>query len=107
MKYLLAILMVCTTSAHAAFYDGNQLFAMMTTESDSKKLSAISYIMGSIDAYSGAVTCPPPNVTGGQVFDIVKAFLTQYPAERHKQADVLMFNLFKTVWPCAKKGQPI
>jgi hypothetical protein len=39
------------------------------------------------------------------VYDMVKLYLENNPANRHNTADRIVNHVLKTVWPCAQRGQ--
>ena len=102
-KLLLAAALVCT-GAHAEFKDGNKLLSEMNG-SHGNQMSAIGYVVGVADALMGITFCGPSTVTAGQLHDMVKQYLEQYPADRHNSADRIINHVLKSAWPCAKKGQ--
>lgn len=104
MKRLLIIASLICGSAQAEFKDGNQLYNQMTSGVNSDWFNSIGYITGVADAGRGTVSCPPANVTAGQVFDMVKQQMEAVPGGRHFSADVIVNYVMMKAWPCAKKG---
>ena len=105
MKRLL-ILAACSVAlgAHAEFKNGNKLLEDMTSSS-MNQMNALGYVTGVADALMGITFCMPPNVNAGQVYDMVKLYLENNPANRHNTADRIVNHVLKTVWPCAQRGQ--
>jgi hypothetical protein len=103
MKRLLAVLLFVPAMAHAEFFSGNTLLARLNGDS-LDRVQALGYIQGISDAYVRVIFCPPENVTAGQLSDMIRNYLTNNPATRHKTADALIAEAFGQVWPCAKRG---
>lgn len=90
--------------AHAAFYTGNQLYASCTSSSTSERLICTAYILGSVDMGQGAGFCAPAELNGKQAEDLVVRYLRDNPQSRHLGADLIIFALFKGMWPCPERG---
>ena len=105
MKRLL-ILAACSVAlgAQAEFKNGNKLLEDMTSSS-MNQMNALGYVTGVADALMGITFCMPPNVNAGQVYDMVKMYLENNPANRHNTADRIVNHVLKNVWPCAQRGQ--
>ena len=80
--FIFASLVTVTTLAQAEFKDGNKLLSELNHEVFYTRGVAMGYIMGVADAGAGGVHCAPPNVTAGQLQDMVKNYLENTPAER-------------------------
>ena len=106
MKKLLLIVAFVCTGAHAEFKDGNKLLSEMTG-SQMNQMNAIGYVAGVADALMGITFCGPSTITVGQVHDMIKQYLEQFPADRHNSADRIINHVLKSAWPCAKKGQAL
>ena len=104
MKKLIVIALLVCASAHAEFKDGNKLLSEMNGN-HSNQMSAIGYVMGVSDALMGITFCGPSTITAGQVHDMIKQYLEQFPADRHNSADRIINHVLKAAWPCAKRGQ--
>lgn len=102
-----ALALVATAAAHAEFYDGNELMEGINSTSNVKYGGALGYIMGVTDTLRGVSTCPPPNTTAGQLRDMVKMYLEQYPANRTFTGDAIVHRVVSTAWPCQKKGSSL
>ena len=109
MKRLLLTIGACVClSAHAEFKDGNALYNDIRDSSYFSQGVGLGYIMGAADASRGVAHCIPPNVTAGQVLDMTKQYLEEYPALRHFTADMIVGRVLGRVWPCeTKKGQSL
>jgi hypothetical protein len=90
---------------HAEFKDGNKLYAELQG-SNMEKMVALGYITGVADSLNGISTCPPSNVTAGQLNDMVLKYLENYPQTRNFTGDALVQRVMSTVWPC-KKGSSL
>lgn len=101
--YLTAALLAFSCSPAAAyFYTGNELWTFCKNESSS---SCLVYILSAVDMHTAAVEdgkffCIPPKVTGGQIEDVVKKYLQDNPADRHKPAAFLVIDALQAVFPC-------
>lgn len=103
MKKLFILLAICG-SAHAEFRDGNKLLSDMESSDPINRMNALGYVVGVADMGRGYVNCMPENATAGQVYDMVKNYLQNTPAERHLTGDIIVNRVLKAVWPCAKRG---
>ena len=104
MKRIIAAIAITTsTMAHAYFIDGNKLLSYMQHESVTWQMLALGYVQGVADMGSGVVTCAPPNITAGQLNDMMKIWLVNNPAERHRSADILITYVLTKAWPCPKR----
>jgi len=102
-RLILSLALVCA-GAHAEFKDGNKLYDQMTSGVNSDWFNAIGYITGVADAGRGSISCPPANLTAGQLFDMVKQQMANLPGGRHYSADVIINVIMMQAWPCPKKG---
>ena len=102
-KIITIIALFVAASAHAEFKDGNKLLSELNHEVFYTRGVAMGYIMGVSDAGAGVIHCAPPNVTAGQVQDMVKNYLESTPAMRHWTADVIINYVLKSAWPCPKR----
>ena len=91
-------------SAYAEFKDGNKLLSDMNSTTINQ-MNALGYITGVADALMGVTFCMPSNVNAGQLYDMVKLYLENNPANRHNTADRIVNHVLKNVWPCAQRGQ--
>ncbi|NDH05268.1 hypothetical protein EBX93_04990 [bacterium] len=91
-------------SAHAEFKTGNMLLNDMNS-TPINQMNALGYVTGVADALMGITFCTPPNVNAGQIYDMVKLYLENNPANRHNTADRIVNHVLKNVWPCAQRGQ--
>ena len=103
MKLPILALFFCA-SAHAEFYSGNDLLSRLNGDTYAERGAAIGYIMGVSDALLGSVHCAPVDATSGQIRDMVRNYLTNVPAERHRAADILVARVLKSTWPCANNN---
>lgn len=100
--------------AQAAFYSGNELFDICTTERASsayfeKTYECVAYIAGAVDSINDARAanklkkCIPGKVTISQLKDVSVKFLRENPADRDKPASVLVLAATRKAWPCSKR----
>lgn len=103
MKQLLvASLLLSAATAHAEYMTGNSLLSDLKGPA-SDLLFAQGYVAGVFDAGLTITHCPPAGVKLGQVVDMTRRRLEDIPETRHQSADVLILNMLKATWPCAKK----
>ena len=107
MKKVVLLLSVLAASAHAEFYDGNEILRRMQSSSLVDQAIAVGYVSGVSDTGNNVTHCVPKSVTVGQVHDMVKNYLEANPANRHYTADSLIINLLKSVWPCQRRGSSL
>ena len=103
MKALVLALALACGSAHAEFWDGNTLLSRMGGTMGEQN-AAIGYVMGVADVHHNVAQCAPEGVTAGQMRDMVRNYLTSYPAVRHLSADLLVLHVLKSTWPCAQRS---
>ena len=108
MRAVVLAALVMTTAAQAGtFWDGNTLYNKLNG-STMEQMQALGYIMGAADALDTATICAPLNVTAGQINDMMKNYLENYPAVRHLPADSIINVVLGRMWPCEKKkGQSL
>ena len=106
-KLILTLALVAGTAQAGSFWDGNKLYNKLQGNT-MEQMQALGYIMGAADAMDTVVVCAPLNATAGQMQDMVKNYLDNYPAVRHLAADSLIGVVLGRVWPCEKKkGQSL
>lgn len=103
IKRLALALAVASAPAHAEFYSGNDLYERIRSRDSIERLEAIMYIAGAADAHRGVISCPSPEVTLGQVLDLVRNYLERNPERRHHPGDWAVAAALRPVFPC-KKG---
>ena len=106
MKRLILPLLFCCTAAQAEFYTGNDVLSKMEG-SHSDKMAMLGYVAGVSDALQKTVHCVPSNVTLGQLHDMFKQHLINFPESRHFTADSLLANLLRANWPCPRRGSGV
>lgn len=107
MKSMLISLALVASTAHAGFWNGNELLSRLNNEhsNPSQYLQAQGYILGVVDAGDGEDFCIPANVNGGQIFDIVRNFLRDKPEMRHQfKASLFVWFPLKQAFPCKEGG---
>lgn len=102
-RNIILALALAAGAAHAEFKDGNKLLSQIQS-SGAEYGIALGYVTGVADATVGIYHCPPPNITAGQVTDMVKLHLEQHPDKRHLSADTHVVYVLKSAWPCPKKS---
>ena len=103
MKRLVLALALFAGAAQAGFRDGNKLLEELNSDIPFSRGIASGYIIGVVDAGDGVNHCVHANVTAGQIRDMVKNHLESYPAIRHYSADLAIYYVLKSTWPCEKK----
>jgi hypothetical protein len=88
--------------ADGEFFTGNALYQRIQSATPSDNTVALGYVMGIHDATTGILVCSP-NVTAGQVRDIVKKSLENNPENRDQLASTLVIGALSAVWPCKAK----
>lgn len=108
MRAVVLAALVMTTAAQAGtFWDGNTLYNKLNSNTVDQ-MHAMGYIMGVADALDTVTICAPLNITAGQINDMMKNYLENYPAVRHLAADSLISLVLGRMWPCEKKkGQSL
>lgn len=94
-----------TAQASAEFLDGNELHIRMNSSETWEKAYSYGYVAGVTDAGLGVTHCAPANVTLGQVMDLVRNHLTQYPERRNRSGDVLINQALRAAWPCPQRSR--
>lgn len=108
MKKLLIGLLFVPLMAHAEFKTGNQLYTDITSDSVVNQMVALGYIMGIADITRGKAQCGPASATAGQLMDMVKKHLQDFPNMRHYTADIIIMYVLGQAWPCKNSnGKPI
>jgi hypothetical protein len=106
MKKLIAMLLFVPAMAHAEFFTGNDLLSKLQGDVYDR-LQSLGYIQGVYDVYVHVTICPPNGgreITAGQLRDMIRNYLTNSPATRHKTAESLINEALKGVWPCSSRG---
>jgi hypothetical protein len=103
MKKIIAILLCMPVMAMAEFCTGNTLLSKMKSASTVDQAMALGYVLGVHDANKSITHCSPQNITGGQVYDMVKLFLEQAPSVRNTSADLIILAVLMEAWPCQNK----
>ena len=105
MKKLLIALLMIPALARAEFLTGNDLYQKLTSTSVVDKMYALGYVVGVYDVNVHITICPRAEnvITAGQVQDITIQYLTLNPGQRHRNAEVLVRDALKQIWPCANR----
>lgn len=106
MRKTLAALLMVPSMAMAEFESGNTLLTQLQSKEMLERLHAVGYIKGVVDVYLNVTICPPNNgsgVTAGQMSDMIKNYLENTPAIRHRTAESIINDAFKKVWPCPQR----
>ena len=102
MRAIILVGLLASFSAQAEFKDGNKLLSEMRGAA-MEQMVALGYVTGVADALHGVSVCPPPNVTAGQMNDMVLQYLENFPRARSFTGDTIVHRVLSTAWPC-KKG---
>ena len=102
MKKLIASLLFVPCMAQAEFLNGNQLYQRITSTDVSDRFYALGYVIGAYDMGVHIFFCPKNEngITAGQVSDIVKNYISANPGLRQQNADRMVRDALKQVWPC-------
>jgi Rap1a immunity proteins len=102
----LSSLVIAATTASAGFDDGNALFERCKTYTSDRATEPFNdgvcagYIVGATDALDrGSLLCLP-DVTKGQIIDVVILWLRDHPEKRHLGASSLIGAALKEKFPC-------
>ena len=79
---------------------GNELYELCTSASQSDRTECFFFVIGVAEAEDGRSYCPPPNVTNGQIEDIVRNGLSNHPEERQHLSVTLARKYLGAAWPC-------
>ncbi len=101
MKKLIIIAAMVATTAHAEFLTGNRLRQLF--DDKDREAIAIGYTMGVYDAGMRSVHCPPDGVTGRQLSDIIKMWMSNNPDKLHYSADSIIIEVLRSLWPCPER----
>lgn len=106
MRKLLATLLFVPAMAQAEFLTGNELYQKLSSTSVVDKMYALGYVVGVYDVNVHITICPRVEnvITAGQVQDIVLQYLTINPGQRHRNAEILVRDALRQVWPCANRN---
>jgi MFS-type transporter involved in bile tolerance (Atg22 family) len=107
---ILIALLLAPKKADAEFFSGNDLLQRQFSSDTAERISAMGYVMGVFDVYVRVTFCAPNTVTAGQLNDMIKNYLTNNPAIRHRSAESIISDALKQAWPCksqSKGGGPI
>jgi hypothetical protein len=107
MRALLLTTALLCGGAHAQFLTGNDLLARINSDIAYDRGLSMGFIIGVYDATLTIEHCPPPNVTAGQVRDMVSKSLNSGAAARHLPAEAFVVYTPGTAWPCPKKGKGV
>lgn len=103
-KLLLALLFV-STSATAAFRDGNKLLSEINSSQLDDKIYAMGYIAGVADSLHRVTHCAPGNVTLSQILDMTRDYITRHASVRNLPADFLISTMLSDRWPSPKNDK--
>lgn len=106
LLFAAALLLSLHDSASAEFYSGNDLLALMQSESTLQRGAAMAYVMGVHDATAGEMHCVAGNATGQQLSDMVQHTLQRVPDRRHLSADVIVVASLAVAFPCQQRKAP-
>ena len=102
MKRWIAVLALCSSTAQAEFFTGNELLQMMDGDTYADKGMALGFVAGVSDVWNSISVCPPKNVTLGQTHDIVRRHLRDNPQSRHMTAESQVRIALEKFWPCRR-----
>lgn len=111
MRALICAVVLMSFSSHAAYVDGNQLKAWHDekirydngnrAETNYYSIGQdFGYVTGVTDSFDGIFFCTGPNVTKGQLLDIVGKYLKENPEKRADPANKLIVEALSKAFPC-------
>lgn len=100
-KFLIAMLLI-PSLARAEFLTGNDLYSKLTAREVMDRMYALGYVIGVYDVNVHLTVCPrtEQGITAGQIQDIVINYLASNPGQRHRNAEILVRDALKQIWPC-------
>ena len=106
MKKLLVALLMLPALAQAEFLTGNDLYTKLTSRDVGDRMYALGYVVGVYDVNVHITVCPrsESGITAGQVQDITINYLAANPGQRHRNAEVLVRDALRQIWPCANRN---
>ena len=106
MRKLLVALLMLPALARAEFLTGNDLYTKLTSQDVMNKMYALGYVIGVYDVNVHLTVCPrsESGITAGQIQDIVISYLAVNPGQRHRNAEILVRDALKQIWPCANQN---
>ncbi len=104
MKKLIFLTFVLfSASVKADFYTGNKLKTLCNSQNYVESSVCMGYVNGVTDSFSGYLICLPPDVTTGQLVDMVKKYMNDNPAKLHEPSTSIVIDAIKKDFPCKKK----
>lgn len=106
MKRILLIvsLLMFSTFSNAQFYTGNDLKQKCAASSYTEDAICMGYVTGVYDILKAQGTiCSSGGVTVGQLQEIIKKYLIQYPERLHFTAESLVRSSFRDAFPCSRR----
>jgi hypothetical protein len=100
MRWLLLVLMVSSSTAHAQFLTGNNLLSDLQSSETVRRTFATGYIAGIADTLESITFCIPSGVNLGQLRDMTEQYLLRNSSIRNLAADVLVVGMLSQRWPC-------
>ena len=102
-KKIALLLALVSFQAQAGFLSGNMFLSNIRSGESFERAYAIGFILGVHDVFENEIICSGPNVTGGQLRDIVRKFLENNPSERDLPAHLLVMISLGKAFPCEKR----
>lgn len=102
MALAAAVTFACTDARSNEFWTGNDLLAKMQSTLVSDQAQALGYVMGALDMGQSVTFCTP-QVTAGQLRDIIKQHLESVPTARHLVASAHINYALRNLWPCQQR----
>jgi hypothetical protein len=92
--------------ARAEFVTGNDLYTKCNSNAPEDKFWCLGFVTGVFDTLptgpKKGLVCPGPNVTAGQVHDVVVKNLQEHPTMRHLPAAFLVGTALGVAFPCKR-----
>lgn len=107
MKKIFVLLAAFSTSSFAQFISGNDLFSYLSDEGVGRRMMALGYVAGVLDANLTIHICPPADVQLGQARDVVYKWMLENPDKRHLPAHIIASYSLSLSWPCKQSQRKL
>jgi len=102
---LMTVAAMIAGPARAEFVTGNDLYTKCVSNAPEDKFWCLGFVTGVFDTLPTGpkgLVCPGPNVTAGQVHDVVVKNLQEHPTMRNLPAAFLVGAALGVAFPCKR-----